>query len=104
MLTMVEEKEIPALRVSEKPPHRLFAEQTLDEFESVGEGVVVEVTGYPEHPRNPQKVYQSLKDELWRRDMRDAVRVFTRQGRIFMERKEDKKLVKVGKEWKWEER
>lgn len=97
MLTPIAKKDVPSYRGRERPPLRVFARQTLEEFLEVSKkGDVAEVTGAPEGccPRGVASIYSALTDEMyamWRAglepDPRSLVRVMTRgKARVFLER------------------
>ena len=90
MLIPIAPTEVRKLRLQDKSEVRQFANETLREFlEQAAVGDVFEVTGYPGDPedaRRLQKVRQAIDAERFYEDKRNAVKVFQRKGRLFLQR------------------
>lgn len=96
MLKLIERNELPSKRRGEKSPVRIFAEQTIAEFEEMVRGhEVAEVTGWPVDKErdaiwNAARARSEISNALFymdrESDARKRIKVSRSGCRVFMER------------------
>lgn len=98
MLTPISKADVPSYATGKpRSERRIFANESLTEFMSTAKvGDIVEVTELPLGEGDTQKSFASVRqaftEEAWSMsrgrdvDLRDEIRIFSRQGRLFLER------------------
>lgn len=76
-----------ARSMGRKPsPNTLFAQEAIGEFEKSGAECAM-VDGWPDQSKNAAARSMSLKDAIHRAGLSGRMSVFTRRGKVFIERR-----------------
>lgn len=97
MLTEVRGDELSAITDSgrRRGPMRLFADAAVADMATKPAGTVCEVTGFEEHANSGAKTapcgqcYSAVTSAIHAAGKRGALRAFTANGRLFIEKKEE---------------
>lgn len=98
MIEAIDRKDIPPQGGRERSPMRQFAFGAVGEFLEVAQvGDVYEVTGWPDVPaetalHRAAKAVSALDTELWHFGAKDFAKVYRRRERVFLERREQRKV------------